>query len=314
VRLSSLGRVTQVTRAPWLDVDWSAHRRWIEVADRPVNVVEMGSGTPIVLVHGHSGAWQNWLEQIPVLARRFRVIAPDLPGFGRSPLPRDPITISGYGRIIDELLGKLDVSAAAVVGNSMGGFVGAELAICFPERVERLALVSAAGVARRYIGFPLRAMDRFGEPILTRVGPWLEPVEERARRMAVRPGLRRAGFLLLSPHPDKLDPRLFYENVMASGRKPGAPLAAAEIARYDFRDRLSEIACPTLIVWGDKDRIVPPSSADDFARLIPDSRKVVFEDTGHVPMMERPERFNRLIEDFLDEEPGEDVDDTSEAA
>lgn len=305
--------------SPWLDVDWSAHVRWLEVAERPVNVVELapeGVEDPeaIVFVHGHSGSWQNWLEQLPVLARRFRVIAFDLPGFGQSPMPRDPITISGYARIVDELLGQLDVSAAAVVGNSMGGFVGLELAICFPPRVERLVLVSAAGVATRYIGFPLKVMDRFGEPVLTRIGPWFVPVDERARAMARRPGFRRAGFRLLSPHPERLDPRLFYENVMASGRKPAAPIAAAEIARYDVRDRLQEIACPTLVVWGDRDRVVPPSSADEFERLIPDARKVVFEDCGHVPMMEQPERFNRLLEDFLDEPAGQQVDETSAAA
>ncbi|HEY8582283.1 MAG TPA: alpha/beta hydrolase [Capillimicrobium sp.] len=303
----------------WLDVDWSAHARWVEVAGAPVNVVELappGVEDPeaIVFIHGHSGSWQNWLEQLPVLARRFRVIAMDLPGFGQSPMPREPVTISGYAKIVEELLDRLDVSAAAVVGNSMGGFVGAELAICFPPRVERLVLVSAAGLATRYIGFPLKVMDRFGEPVLTRVGPLLAPVEERARAMAARPGLRRAGFLLLSPHPERLDPRLFYENVMASGRKPAAGIAAAEIARYDFRDRLQEIACPTLVVWGDRDRVVPPSSADEFERLIPDARKVVFDDCGHVPMMEAPERFNLLLEDFLDEAPNEQVDETSEAA
>lgn len=309
-----------MAHSPWLDVDWSVHTRWVEAAGRPVNVVEAAppgatsEHEAIVLIHGHSGSWQNWLEQIPILARRFRVIALDLPGFGCSPLPRDAVSVSGYARILDELLGALDVSAAAVIGNSMGGFVGAELAICFPQRVERLVLVSSAGVATRYIGFPLRVMDRYGERVLERVGPWLEPVDERARRMARRPGFRRAGFLLLSPHPERLDPRLFYENVMASGRKPAAPIAAAEIARYDFRDRLQEIACPTLVVWGDRDRIVPPSSADEFARLIPDARKVVFEDCGHVPMMELPGRFNRLVEDFLDEGPGEAVDETSVAA
>ena len=304
-----------MAHSPWLDVDWSAHARWVEVAGRPVNVVELGSGPPVVFVHGHSGAWQNWLEQLPVFAERFRAIAFDLPGFGRSPLPRDPITISGYGRIVDELLERLEVhEGCAVVGNSMGGFVGAELAIRFPQRVQRLVLVSAAGVASRYVGLPLTVMDRYGERVLGRVGPLLYPVEERTRRMARRAALRRAGFLLLSPHPERLDPRLFYENVMASGDKPGAPLAAAEIARYDVRDRLTEIACPTLVVWGAQDRIVPPSSADDFARLIPDARKVVFSDCGHVPMLEQPQRFNRLVEDFLDERPGEDVSATSAAA
>lgn len=299
----------------WLDVDWAQHTRWVEVAGAPVNVVEIGSGAPVVFVHGHAGAWQNWLEQLPVLAATGRrAIAFDLPGFGASPMPVEPITMSGYARIVDELLGLLDVSAAAVVGNSMGGFVGAELAIAFPPRVERLVLVSAAGVATRYIGFPLAIMDRYSERVLGPMGRWTAPAPSGAERLARRQRLRRLGFTLLSPHPERIDPRLFYENALASGPKPGAGRAAAEIARYDFRDRLEEIASPTLIVWGDRDRVVPPSSAEAFARLIPDSRVVVFEDCGHVPMMEQPDRFNRLLKDFLDEEPGERVDETSEAA
>jgi pimeloyl-ACP methyl ester carboxylesterase len=299
----------------WLDVDWARHTRWVEVAGAPVNVVEIGSGRPVVLIHGHSGAWQNWLEQLPVLAAAgYRAIAFDLPGFGASPMPVEPITMSGYGRIVDELLGRLDVSAAAVVGNSMGGFVGAELAIAFPQRVERLVLVSAAGVAEKYLGFPVRFMQRYAEVVLGRAGRWMTPVPERTTVIARRRRLRHVMFSVLSPHPELLDPRLFYENTIASGAKPGGPRAAAEIARYDFRDRLGEIACPTLVVWGDRDHIVPPSSAEEFGRLIPDSRVVVFEDTGHVPMLEHADRFNRLLLDFLAEEPGEEVDETSEAA
>ena len=299
----------------WLDVDWSRHSRWVQVAGAPVNVVEIGSGPPVVFIHGHSGAWQNWLEQLPVVAAAgYRAIAFDLPGFGASPMPVEPITMSGYGRIVDELLGLLDVSAAAVVGNSMGGFVGAELAIAFPHRVERLELVSAAGVAERYIGMPVRIMDRWSELVLGRAGRWLTPVPSRTERLARRRRLRHVAFMLLSPHPERVDPRLFYENTLASGSKPGGPRAAAEIARYDFRDRLGEIACPTLVVWGDRDHIVPPSSAEEFERLIPDSRLVIFEDCGHVPMLEEPDRFNQLLLDFLAEAPGEEVDETSAAA
>jgi pimeloyl-ACP methyl ester carboxylesterase len=299
----------------WLDVDWAQHTRWLEVAGAPVNVVEIGAGKPVVFIHGHSGSWQNWLEQLPIVAAAgYRAVAFDLPGFGASPMPVEDITMSSYARVVDSLLGLLDVSGAAVVGNSMGGFVGAELAIAFPSRVERLELVSAAGVATRYIGFPLAIMDRYSERVLGGLGRFSTPVPSRTESMARRARLRRMGFTLLSPHPERIDPRLFYENTLSSGPKPGAGRAAAEIARYDFRERLGEIACPTLIVWGDRDRIVPPSSADEFARLIPDSRVVVFEDTGHVPMLEEPDRFNRLLLDFLAEEPNEDIDETSPAA
>src|ERR1700722_5633591 len=136
-----------VGRSPWMDVDWREHQRWVQVNGTPVNEIDMGEGSPIVFVHGLSGSWPNWLEQLPVFARDHRVIAMDLPGFGYSPMPSETITISAYARILDKLLGELGVDAAVVVGNSMGGFISAELAIAFPQRVERLVLVSAAGIS-----------------------------------------------------------------------------------------------------------------------------------------------------------------------
>src|SRR5204862_299875 len=144
-----LGPYGPVGRSPWLDVDWREHQRWLVVEGRPLNTIQLGrEGTqPIVFVHGLSGCWQNWLEQLPVLAAEHHVVALDLPGFGHSPMPPGEISINGYARILDALLGELGIDAATVVGNSMGGFIGAELAISFPQRVERLVLVSAAGLA-----------------------------------------------------------------------------------------------------------------------------------------------------------------------
>ncbi len=99
-----------------------------------------------MFVHGLGGQWQNWLENIPRAAQERRVVALDLPGFGQSPMPREQITISRYGRVVDALAEQLGLGRVDVVGNSMGGFIAAEMAIQFPERVERLVLVSAAGI------------------------------------------------------------------------------------------------------------------------------------------------------------------------
>ena len=93
----------------------------------------MGSGPPLVFIHGLAGCWQNWLENIPHFARRHRVIAVDLPGFGESELPHEDISIPGYGRFVDAFLGEIGVERAALVGNSMGGFIAAETAISHPE-------------------------------------------------------------------------------------------------------------------------------------------------------------------------------------
>src|SRR5687768_9383782 len=83
-------------RPAWMEIDWSTHQRWVWVQDRPANVIEIGSGPPIVFVHGLSGSWQNWLEQLPEFARDHRCIAVDLPGFGESPMPPEKITIPRY--------------------------------------------------------------------------------------------------------------------------------------------------------------------------------------------------------------------------
>jgi pimeloyl-ACP methyl ester carboxylesterase len=284
-------------RSPWLDVDWREHQRWVTVASRPVNTIELGSGPPIVFVHGLAGSWQNWLEQLPVLARDHRVVAMDLPGFGHSPMPAQAISISGYARLLDELLGQLGIDAAAIVGNSMGGFIGAELAISFPQRVERLVLVSPAGLSTHADPRTERALPtlRRAERIVAAYTGWLAAHSDAVTR---RPRLRRATMNIVAAHASELSGALAAEQLRGAG-KPGFVEALQAILDYDVGERLPEIACPTLIVWGARDRLISVRDAERFEELIPDSRKVIFADTGHVAMLERPAQFNALLEQFL---------------
>jgi pimeloyl-ACP methyl ester carboxylesterase len=292
------------TRAGWQDVDWRVHQRWVELDGTPVNVVEVGperdeGRQPLVFVHGLSGSWPNWLEQLPVFAATHRVITLDLPGFGHSPMPRQTISIAGYAQLLDELLDELDVDAAAVVGNSMGGFIAAELAIAFPQRVERLVLVSAAGLSThepRGSAAVLPAM-RALERALMATTAWAASKSDDVVRRA---RLRDTALGVVVRHPEKLSAALAAEQVRGAG-KPGFLQGLEAIFHYEIRDRLPEITCPTLIVWGEHDRLVTVRDADLFAELIPKSRKVVFGDTGHVAMLERPEAFNALLEEFLAE-------------
>jgi pimeloyl-ACP methyl ester carboxylesterase len=291
-------------RSPWLDVDWRAHQRWVTVADRRANVIELGSGPPVVFIHGLSGSWQNWLEQLPVFARDHRVIAFDLPGFGSSEMPVEKISIAGYGRWVDALFGELGVDAAAVVGNSMGGFIGAEVAIQFPARVERLVLISAAGltIENQIPGAILTALRTLN----TQLGGYTGWLASRSEALTRRPRSRELIFKIVAHNPGKLPGPLVAEQIRGSG-KPGFVPALDALTKYPIRDRLGQIACPTLIVWGTNDHLVPARDADEFERLIPNARKVVWSDTGHVAMLERPEAFNRLLAAFLAEEPGERV-------
>jgi pimeloyl-ACP methyl ester carboxylesterase len=283
-------------RSEWLDIDWRSHLRSITVHGSRVNYVELGTGAPLVFVHGLAGCWQNWLENIPQFARSRRVIAVDLAGFGESELPQEDISIPGYGRFIDSFLGEIGVERAVVVGNSMGGFISAETAISHPSRVEKLVLVNAAG------GPTLREWnDRHGASFM-RALRMFQPVVAaglaRRKSLVRRPGLRKMLLFKVAAHPDRLAPELCYE-VASGGGKPGFFDALKAITEYDFWERIPQIRCPTLIVWGRNDEIVPVADAFEYEGLIPDARTVIFDDTGHVPMLERPLAFNRVLGEFL---------------
>jgi pimeloyl-ACP methyl ester carboxylesterase len=279
-------------RSAWLDVDWREHQHWVEAEGCPVNVIELGEGPPIVFVHGLGGSWQNWLEQLPAFAPEHRCVAFDLPGFGASPRPDDEISIPGYGSLVHALLGKLGIDRAVMVGNSMGGFIAAEAAVQHPEVVERLVLVSAAGISSEQLHRrPLLTGARMG----TLIAEW---IGSRADRLASRP---RARTLLLSGifrHPARLPAPLVAEQMRGSG-KPGFIDAFDALMSYRIRDRLEEISVPTLVVWGTGDHLVPLKDADEFVGLIPEAEKVVFEDTGHTPQLERPAAFNDVLREFV---------------
>jgi pimeloyl-ACP methyl ester carboxylesterase len=123
---------------------------------------------------------------------------------------------------------------------------------------------------------------------------------------------RHLSLALVARHPRLLKPDLAYEGFIKGAGKPGFDAALRACLDYDFRDRLPEVKVPTLIVWGEKDSVIPVRDADEFERLIEDSRKVVMKDTGHIAMAERPVTFNDLLVDFLaetgpaqDKEPAE---------
>jgi pimeloyl-ACP methyl ester carboxylesterase len=287
----------ETAQPDWRRIDWPRHLHQVEIEGARINYVDIGSGErePIVFVHGLGGQWQNWLENIPRAAQERRVIALDLPGFGLSPMPREKITIPGYGRQVDALADRLGLGRVDIVGNSMGGYIAAEVAIQVPERVDQLLLVSAAGITSADLAQrPIMALGR----IATAVASY---GAARHRDIAARPKSRHMALALVARHPSLLKPDLAYEGFFKGTGKPGFDDALRANLDYDFRDRLPDIRQPTLIVWGEKDSIIPVKDAQEFERLISDSRKVVMTDTGHIPMAERPGAFNDLMMEFLAE-------------
>ena len=279
----------------WREVDWPAHLHRIEVAGREMAYVDIGEGdeSPVVFIHGLGGNWQSFLENIPRVAQERRAIATDLPGFGVSEMPADRISMSSYGRWVQDLLEQIGVERAVVVGNSMGGFIAAEMAVSYAPLVERLLLVGPAGISSTQIH---RRPLVTGARAVTGVATW---AASQSHAIVSRPRLRHLAFSLVVRHPSRLRPDLLHE-IMAGTGAPGFVSALDALLFYDFSDRLPEIQCPTLLVWGAGDCLVPVEDADEYERLIPNAHKVVFDDTGHMPMAERPLEFNELLMRFLD--------------
>jgi pimeloyl-ACP methyl ester carboxylesterase len=279
----------------WLRIDWHEHLREVDVVGARVNYVEMGEGPPLLFIHGLSGAWQNFLENIPHFARDHRVIALDLPGFGSSPMPPWEISIPAYGRFVRDFCERIGVGRCSLVGNSMGGFIATEVAITDPERVDDLTLISAAGItwarARREPAAVVARMGLAASPLLLRFH--MSGIKRRR--------LRKGYFQGVFFDPDAIRREMLWENLVPALNSPGYYDAMVTLWGYDIRHRLEEIEVPTLIVWGRNDRVVPVPAALSYAKRIGDNAElVIFDHCGHVPQIERPVRFNRLLGNFLE--------------
>jgi pimeloyl-ACP methyl ester carboxylesterase len=289
--------LSQDDPAPWVQIDWRSHQRWVHVDGAPLNVIDIGSGDPVLLIHGLGGSWPNWLEQLPVLSATHRVIALDLPGFGASPMPPLPVTIPGYARTIAGLMDALGIPSAAIVGNSMGGEISAELALQAPERVRRLVLISPAGVSTAHVARRLPAI-RAAYPAVGALAAW---VGANADQVVRRPRLRAAALSLVAARPREIAAEFAAEQIRGVGKPGFMPALEALIAHSQtLRERLPDIGCPTLVLWGDRDPVVPVRDAEVFASEIPGARKVIWSQTGHVAMFERAAEFNALLHGFLD--------------
>jgi pimeloyl-ACP methyl ester carboxylesterase len=281
--------------------------RRLEIEGRSVGFIDTGGdGPPLLFIHGLGGIWQNWLLNLPVFMRTHRCIAVDLPGFGLSE-ELEEASIPGFARVVDKLCAELGIEEPTVIGNSMGGFVGAELAVRFPTRVSKLVLVAAAGLSTEYLSNqPLLAGARAVMVLTARTGL-------RGNGMVKRPRSRRLALQIVVRYPEKLSVALATE-LIRGANAPGFIDSFEALLTYSYRDKLERIEVPTLIVWGRNDMLVPASDAEAYEHLIGENaHSVVFEDTGHLPMLERPSRFNALLRAFMagEREPEADVEGVS---
>jgi pimeloyl-ACP methyl ester carboxylesterase len=257
-----------------------------------------GGGPVIVLVHGITSTSRTWANVLPALAERFTIIAPDLLGHGESAKPRGDYSLGAYASGIRDLLIALGHERATFVGHSLGGGVAMQLAYQFPEHCDRLVLVASGGLGREITAL-LRAASLPGSelvlPLL--VNEQLIAAGRAAGRLLGRIGLR--------VHTD-VGEVLRGHASLADGEARSAflhtlrTIVDARGQRVDASDRLYLAqAVPFLLVWGERDPIIPVEHAHAAHRLVPGSRLELFPNAGHFPHLDDPLRFVRVLTEFM---------------
>jgi pimeloyl-ACP methyl ester carboxylesterase len=264
-------------------------------------------GAPVLLlVHGMAGSSETWRSVAPALGKSFTVIAPDLLGHGASAKPRHDYSLGAFASGLRDLMVALGVERATIVGQSLGGGVAMQFAYQFPERCERLVLVNSGGLGTE-VSWMLRLLTL---PGLDLVMPVLFPGFARDAGNAV---WRFVGGLgVRAPHLEEewrsyaslTDPetRQAFVKTLRSVVDFGGQSVSAHDRLY-----LAE-HLPTLIVWGEEDRIIPVAHGRATHEAIPGSELVVFDACGHFPHVEEPMRFVEVLTDFLDRHPPMDPD------
>jgi pimeloyl-ACP methyl ester carboxylesterase len=253
------------------------------VFGQKIQYVDVGSGPVVVLLHGLGGNSLNWAFNFAALSQKFRVIAPDLIGFGRSDKPLINYRVQTYADFLDKFLEGLNVERASLVGNSMGGWIAALYALKYPKRVERVVLVDAAGFA------PPKEFD-----LSTLSG--LNPSTREQTRYLMNLVFFNPAFKAEANVDATLAAR-----IAAGDGYTIQSLVESIYRNEDMLDgKLAGIKQPTLIIWGREDGLTPLArEGEKFKRELPSAQFVVFDSCGHVPQVEKAAEFNAAVLKFL---------------
>ncbi len=251
---------------------------------------ETGKGRPLVLIAGLGATRLFWWKQVKPLSQRFRVVAVDNRDAGDSPQAQGPYSVSDMADDTARLITSLGLGSAHIVGISMGGFITLDLALRYPELVARTVLVSTSAGGPAHI----QAGPELYEAMIRIDG---EDVETRMRR--ILPFITGPRFA--HDHPEDVDGYIeaFLAKPMADEPYERQMAAITEYARYGTAPRLAEITAPTLVVHGTEDRVIPFANGEYLASHIINARFSAYPDTGHLPPLEAPDRFNWEVAGFL---------------
>jgi len=293
--------VMWVSRAP----DWpveSLVARWapppsqfIDLDGQLVHLRDVGprdDPEPLVLVHGTSDSLHTWEGWVPALSARHRVISFDLPGFGLTgPSAAGDYRGDTYARFVLALMDRLQVQRFAIGGNSLGGEVAWRTAWLAPQRVTRLILVDAAGPAFESDSVPIGFL-------IARVPLLNQGFETLLPRPMVVASVRN-----VYGDPSRVSDELvdrYYQMALREGNRRALVQRLQQNQRGADAERLRDLKQPTLILWGGKDKLIPPSVGRQFQQALPGSELVVFDDLGHVPQQEDPARTVAAVKAFLE--------------
>ncbi len=241
----------------------------------------------VVLLHGTAASLHTWEGWTKVLEKNYRVVSFDLPAFGiTGPEPNGIYTRERYLKFIDDVLIELGVDSCYMAGNSFGGYMAWSFTVANPEKVKKLAILNSSGYPRgdqpTPISFRLQKMEWL-KPIVTKITP----------RSLVRKSVKMVYYDDSKATEDKVE--RYHEMLLREGNRAGLMGKSLQV-KYDYVDEIKEIQCPTLIMWGDDDQLVNADAAPRFHADIPNSELLIYENMGHVPMEEIPERS---VADFI---------------
>ncbi len=258
-----------------------------------------GGGPLLVLLHGITSTAECWREVMPRLAERYTVVAPDLLGHGRSAKPQGDYSLGAYAAGLRDLLAVLDLDRGTIVGHSLGGGIAMQFSYLFPEHVQRMALINSGGLGKEVHPL-LRASTLPGSewvlPLLAR--EWTVDAGDAVRRVANKLGLE-AG-------PDLAEFARGYASLVDQGARDAfldtmRGVIGPEGQKVSALDRLYLAdQIPTLLMWGTEDPVIPAAHGRAAHRIVPNSRLVEIEGSGHWPMLDSPTRFVDELSDFIE--------------
>ncbi len=263
-----------------------------------LSYVDSGSGPVVLFIHGILGSQRQWEHLVDVLDDDHRVVLPDLFGHGDSAKPLGDYSLSAHAAAMRDLLDHLGIERVTLVGHSLGGGIAMQFFYLFPERVERLVLVSSGGLGRE-VNLVLRAATLPGAaqvlgvvasaPVLSRV----EALGRGAQRVGWKPGADISaiwrGFSTLGDRESRA--------AFLSTTRAVIDLGGQSISAHDHLE--GALPVPTLIVWGTRDHMIPAAHAVAAQEAVPECRVELFEGAGHFPHLDDPDRFARVLREFI---------------